>query len=298
MRVFLTGATGFIGRRVCEQLQAAGHEVIGLTRSDAGAEALRAAGAHVQRGELGDLASLRAGAAAADAVIHTAFDHDFSRFAANCEQDAAVIGALGEVLKGSPRPLLITSGVGMGEAAPGQPALETVFNPAHGNPRIASERAGNALLDAGIDVRVMRLPQVHDAFRQGLISYFIDIARKQAVAAYVGEGGNRWSAAHVDDVARAYVLALERGHAGERYHAVAEEGISARRIAEVVGAGLGVPVRSIAAEDAAAMFGWFGLFAGMDLPASSALTRQRLGWQPIGPTLLQDLQDMEYREGR
>ncbi|WP_313049770.1 SDR family oxidoreductase [Stenotrophomonas cyclobalanopsidis] len=298
MRVFLTGATGFIGSRVLQQLQASGHQVIGLTRSEAGAEALRAAGADVQRGELGDLASLRAGAEAADAVIHTAFDHDFSRFAANCEQDAAVIGAMGEVLKGSARPLLITSGVGMGEAAPGEPALETVFNPGHGNPRIASERAGNTLLEAGVDVRVMRLPQVHDTVRQGLISYFIDISRQQGVAAYVGEGANRWSAAHVDDVARAYCLALERGHAGERYHAVAEEGISARRIAEVVATGLDVPVRSITQEEAAEIFGWFALFAGMDLPASSALTQQRLGWQPGGPTLLQDLQAMDYRAGR
>lgn len=298
MRVFLTGATGFIGSRVLKQLQAAGHQVVGLTRSDAGAEALRAVGADVQRGELGDLASLRAGAAAADAVIHTAFDHDFSRFAANCEQDAAVIGALGEVLKGSARPLLITSGVGMGEAAPGEPALETVFNPGHGNPRIASERAGNALLDAGVDVRVVRLPQVHDTHRQGLISYFIDMSRQQGVAAYVGEGANRWSAAHVDDVAVAYRLVLERGQAGERYNAVAEEGISARRIAEVVAAGLQVPLRSIGQEEAAAMFGWFALFAGMDLPASSALTRQRLGWEPVGPTLLQDLQAMDYGLGR
>lgn len=298
MRVFLTGATGFIGSRVREQLQAAGHEVIGLSRSEAGAKALRAAGAEVQRGDLGDLASLRAGASSADAVIHTAFNHDFSRFAANCEQDATVIGALGEELRGSPRPLLITSGVGMGEIARGQPALETVFNPGHGNPRIASERAGKALLDAGVDVRVMRLPQVHDAYRQGLISYYIDIAREQGVAAYVGEGGNRWSAAHVDDVACAYRLVLERGCAGERYHAVAEEGVAARRIAEVVGAGLGVAARSIAAEDATARFGWFALFAAMDLPASSALTQQRLGWHPVGPTLLQDLEQMDYRAPR
>ncbi|WP_313178408.1 SDR family oxidoreductase [Stenotrophomonas sp.] len=298
MRVFLTGATGFIGSRVLQHLQASGHQVIGLARSDAGAEALRCAGAEVQRGELGDLASLRGGAEAADAVIHTAFDHDFSRFAANCEQDAAVIGAIGEVLKGSTRPLLITSGVGMGEAEPGQPALETVFNPGHGNPRIASERAGNALLEAGVDVRVMRLPQVHDTVRQGLISYFIEISRQQGVAAYVGDGANRWSAAHVDDVARAYCLALERGQAGERYNAVAEEGISARRIAEVVAAGLQVPVRSIGQGEAAAVFGWFALFAGMDLPASSALTRQRLGWEPVAPLLLQDLQAMDYGLGR
>lgn len=294
MRVFLTGATGFIGSRVLRQLQAAGHDVLGLTRSPAGAQALRDAGAQVQHGHLGDLDSLRAGTAAVDAVIHTAFDHDFSRFVANCEQDARVIASLGEALAGSARPLIITSGVGMGEGEPGQPAQETRFNPAHGNPRIASERAGNLLLDAGVDVRVVRLPQVHDTVRQGLISYFIGISRQQGAAVYIGEGRSRWSAAHVDDVATLYRQVLDQGQAGERYHAVAEEGISARQIAEVVADGLRVPVRSIAQDEAAGFFGWFSLFAGVDLPASSVLTRQRLGWQPVGPGLLQDLQQMDY----
>lgn len=294
MQVFVTGATGFIGSRVVGQLLGARHQVLGMTRSDAGAQALEAAGAQVHRGELGDLDSLRAGAARADAVIHTAFDHDFSRFVANCEQDRRVIEALGNVLKGSDRPLLITSGVGMGEGAAGEPALETRFNTAHANPRIASELAANALLDAGVDVRVVRLPQVHDTHRQGLISCLIDVARAQGMAPYVGDGQNRWPAAHVDDVAHLYRLVLERGQRGERYHAVAEEGITARRIAEAIAAGLGLPVQSVPAADVEAVFGWFGMFAGMDMAASGTLTRERLGWTPTGPGLLEDLARMDY----
>jgi len=294
MRVFLTGATGFIGSRVVAQLLGAGYEVLGMTRSEAGARTLEMAGAQVHRGELGDLVSLRAGVAQADAVIHTAFDHDFSKFVANCEQDRKVIEALGTELKGSDRPLLVTSGVGMGEGAAGEPAVETRFNPAHANPRIASELAANALLDAGVDVRVVRLPQVHDVHKQGLISYFIGLSRQQGVAAYVGDGQNRWPAAHVDDVAQLYRLVLQRGRAGERYHAVAEEGIASRRIAEVVAAGLRVPARSIRPDEVEAILGWFGMFAGMDMAASSTLTRQRLGWDPTGPGLLEDLARMDY----
>jgi len=294
MLVFLTGATGFIGTRVATQLLDAGHQVLGMTRSEAGARALAAAGMQVHHGELSDLASLRAGAARADAVIHTAFDHDFSRFAENCEKDARVIQALGETLKGSARPLIITSGVGIGEGQPGELALETRFNPDHHNPRIASEQAGNALLEGGVDVRVMRLPQVHDTRRQGLVSPYIEVARQQGVAAYLGAGQSRWSAAHVDDVAALYRLALERGKPGARYHAVAEEGIAMREIAEAVGNGLGVPVRSIAQEEVQAIFGWFGLFVGMDMAASSQLTRQWLDWHPSGPGLIEDLSRMDY----
>lgn len=294
MRVFLTGATGFIGSHIVPELLAAGHEVLGMTRSTRGAEALKAAGAAVHHGELEDLDSLRAGAAGVDAVIHTAFDHDFSRFVENCEKDRRVIGALGEVLKGSDRPLIITSGVGMGERDDGKPAIETVFNTAHANPRIASEEAGNAALQAGVDVRVMRLPQVHDTVRQGLVTPYVAMCRETGVAAYLGEGLNRWSAGHVGDVAKLYVLALDRGRRGERYNAVAEEGVSSRRIAEVVGAGLGLPVRSVSPEEAKAQFGWFALFAGLDLSASSELTRQRLGWTPTGPSLIEDLQRMDY----
>lgn len=294
MRVFLTGATGFIGSHVVPELLAAGHEVLGMSRSTRGAEALRAAGAAVHHGELEDLASIRAGAAGADAVIHTAFDHDFSRFVDNCEKDRRVIGALGEALKGSDRPLIITSGVGMGEQGGGKPAIETVFNAAHANPRIASEEAGNAAFQAGVDVRVVRLPQVHDTVKQGLVTPYVAMCRETGVAAYLDRGLNRWSACHVGDVARLYVLALDRGQRGERYNAVAEEGVSAREIAETVGAGLGLPARSIAPEEAQAHFGWFALFAGLDLSASSALTRQRLGWTPTGPGLIEDLQRMDY----
>lgn len=293
MRVFLTGATGFIGSQILPELLAAGHQVLGMTRSERGAEALRAAGATAHLATLEDVDGIRAGAAGADAVIHTAFDHDFSRFVENCDKDRRVIGALADVLKGSDRPLIITSGVGMGERGGGAPAIETVFNTEHRNPRIASEEAGNAALEAGVDVRVVRLPQVHDRRKQGLISPYVVMCREKGVVAYVGDGGNRYSAAHVGDVARLYGLVLDKGRPGERYNAVAEEGIAMRRIAEVVGASLGLPVRSISADEAEAHFGWFALFAGLDLPAVSELTRQRLGWTPVGPGLIEDLERMD-----
>jgi nucleoside-diphosphate-sugar epimerase len=294
MRVFLTGATGFIGSAIVPELLKAGHQVLGLTRSDAGAQALAAAGAQAHRGGLEDPGSLRAGAAQADGVIHCAFDHDFSNFLANCEKDARAIEALASALKGSDRPLVITSGVGMGSPGPGQPATEDVFNLDHPNPRRASEIAGAAALEAGVNVSVMRLSQVHDPVKQGLITPSIEIARAKGVSAYVGDGVNRWAAAHVLDVARLYPLALERGQAGARYNAVAEEGVSAREIAEVVGAGLKVPVVSLTPEEAAGHFGWFAMFAGLDMPASSAWTRETLGWDPTGPGLIADLKAMDY----
>ncbi len=244
MRVFLTGATGFIGSRIVPELLAHGHQVLGVTRSDAGARALEAAGAEVYRGTLEDPEGLAAGAAQADAVIHTAFDHDFSNFVANCEKDQRVIAAIGAALKGSDRPLIITSGTGMGAGAHGEPATEDVFNLDHPNPRKLSEIAGVAALEAGVDVRVVRLPQVHDTVKQGLITPLVVISREKGLSAYVGEGLNRWPAAYVQDVAELYRLVLEKGKTGARYHAVAEEGIPARDIAEVVGRGLGVPVRS------------------------------------------------------
>lgn len=293
MRIFLTGATGFIGSRVLPELLAAGHQVLGLARSAEGAAALQAAGAEVHRGTLEDPATLRAGAERADAVIHTAFDHDFTNFAANCEKDRRAIEAMGEVLLGSARPLIITSGVGVGLPETGGPAVEDVFNPHHPNPRIASEVAGNALLDKGLDLRVVRLPQVHDTRRQGLISPYIDIARAKGEVAYQGAGENRWAAVHLSDAARLYPLVLDHGVAGLRYHAVGEEGVSARAIAEEIGARLGLPVVSLAPEAAADHFGWFAMFAAMDLSASAALTRARLGWAPVGPDLLSDLRQMD-----
>lgn len=294
MRVFLTGATGFIGSTIVPELINAGHQVLGLTRSDAGAQSLAAAGAEVHRGNLEDLESLRSGAAQSDGVIHCAFDHDFSNFVANCEKDRRAIEALGAALAGSDRPLVITSGTGMGNAAHGQPATEDVFNSNHPNPRKASELTGASMLAAGVNVSVVRLPQVHDTVRQGLITPAVAIAREKGVSAYVGDGLNRWPAAHVLDVARLYRLALEKREAGARYHAVAEEGIAVRNIAEVIGKGLKVPVVAMSSEQAAGHFGWLAPFAGMDVPASSAQTQKRLGWHPTGPGLIADLEHMRY----
>lgn len=294
MRVFLTGATGFIGSRITGELLSAGHEVLGLTRSASGAAALEAAGAVPHRGDVEDLDSLRAGAADSDAVIHTAFDHDFSRYAANCEKDRRAIAALGEALGRGDRPLIITSVTGIGSSAPGEPAIEDHLDLAHPIPRVASEQAGEALKAEGVNVITVRLPQVHDTVRQGLISPFIDIARERGVSAYLGEGANRFSAAHVSDVARLYRLALEKGQRNARYHAVAEEGVTLRAIAEVLGAGLGLPVVSIPADRAGDHFGYMATFAGLDLIASSASTRDRLGWTPEGPDLLSDLRAMDY----
>lgn len=298
MRIFLTGATGFIGSRIVPELLAAGHRVLGMTRSDEGAHALASVGADVHRGHLEDLDSLRSGAAKADAVIHTAFDHDFSNFVANCEKDRQAIKAMGSALAGSGRQLLITSGTGMGTAKPGKPATEEAFNTEHPNPRSASEIAGAEMLAEGVAVSVVRLPQVHDTVKQGLISPLIAIARAKGVSAYIGEGLNRWPAAHVLDVARLYRLAIEKCKPGARYHAVAEEGIRVRDIAEVIGAGLGVPVTSISPSDAGDHFGWLAGFVGMDLLASSAWTREVLEWLPSGPSLLDDLSRMDYSADR
>lgn len=294
MRIFLTGATGFIGSRIVPELLQAGHQVLGMTRSDAGARTLAEAGAEVHRGQLEDLDSLRRGAEQADAVIHTAFDHDFSHFVANCEKDRQAIMAMGEALAGSNRLLLITSGTGLGSPGHGQIAVEEVVNFDHPNPRVASEQAGVALADKGVAVSVVRLPQVHDTVRQGLVTPLVEISRQKGVAAYVGDGLNRWPAAHVLDVARLYRLAIERHTPGERYHAVDEEGISARAIATAVGAGLKVPVKSISPDQADAHFGWLGAFAALDLSASSAWTRQTLEWHPTGPGLIADLEEMDY----
>jgi Nucleoside-diphosphate-sugar epimerases len=295
MRVFVTGASGFIGSRVVTNLLKKGHQVTGLVRSAEAATVLAAKGAAAQQGTLEDPQVWLAGIADCDAVIHTAFDHDFSHFIANCEKDRRVIAAMGSVLKGTDKPLIITSGTGMGDDESGKPALESHFNPAHGNPRVASELEGNRLLENGIDVRVMRLPQVHDTKRQGLISYSIPLAKEKGVAAYINDGNNSWSAAHVDDVAELYVKVLENGERGKRYHAVAEESIPSRQIAEIVAQGLGISARSIKPEQAAEHFGWFSTFASMDLRASGEWTRQRLNWQPTGPTLLEDLRGMDYQ---
>lgn len=294
MRIFLTGATGFIGSHILHLLLAAGHEVIGLTRSEAGARKLASVGASAHIGTLEDPWRLARGTENADAVIHTAFDHDFSNFVSNCEKDRRVIAALGAALKGSDRPILITSGVGIGDPRNGEPAREDVLDTHHFNPRIASELAGQELLEAGVNLGVVRLPQVHDTVKQGLISPYIQMCRETGVVAYIDQGTNRWAACHVNDVAKVYVLALERDETGARYHAVAEEGVTARDIAEVVARGLGVPTTSVPKDQAEAHFGWFAMFAAADIVASSTQTRQKLAWSPIGPSLLDDLRVMDY----
>jgi nucleoside-diphosphate-sugar epimerase len=293
MRVFLTGATGFIGSHLIPELLRRGHDVLGLARSDAGARQLEAAGAAVHRGDLEQPATLARGAAAADAVIHCAFDHNFEAFVENTRKDERAIAAMSEALAGTSKPILVTSGVGIGTPVNGGPATEDVLNPRHANPRIATELAAAALIARRIDVRTIRLPQVHDTTKAGLITPLIAEARRAGAVGYVGEGGTRWSAAHVGDVARLYALALEQGEPGARYHASAEEGVAARAIAEAIGRGTGLPVRSVATAEVERYFGWMAPFAGLDMSASSAWTRERLGWEPTGPDLLTDLAAMD-----
>jgi nucleoside-diphosphate-sugar epimerase len=294
MRVFVTGATGFIGSRIVPELISAGHQVLGLARSDAGAQSLAATGAQVQRGDLEDLENLRSGAAASDAVLHVAFRHDWTKFAESCEFDKRAIEVIGAVLQGSSRPFIVTSGVGV---ARGRAATEDdpPLTPSATYPR-ASEATAIALLEHGVQASVMRLPQVHDTVKQGLITPLVAIARATGVSAYVGDGHNRWPAVHVVDAARLYRLALEKGTAGARYHAVAEEGVPLKDIATAIGRGLNVPVTSISAEQAQEHFGFLGFFAGRDAWTSSAQTRAKLGWSPAGPDLLTDLGNMRYAQ--
>lgn len=300
MRVFVTGATGFIGSRIVPELISAGHQVLGLARSDTGAQSLAAAGAQVQRGDLEDLESLRNGAAASDAVLHVAFRHfqhfrhDWTRFAENCEIDIRAIEAIGAVLQGSSRPFIVTSGVGV---AQGRAATEDdpPIPPSARYPR-ASEATAVALQERGVHASVMRLPQVHDTVKQGLITPLVAIARTKGVSAYVGDGHNRWPAVHVVDAARLYRLALEKGAAGARYHAVAEDGVPLKDIAAAIGHGLNVPVMSISPDQAQEHFGFLGFFAGWDAQTSSVQTRAKLGWNPGGPDLLTDLGNMRYSQ--
>jgi nucleoside-diphosphate-sugar epimerase len=289
MRVFVTGASGFIGSAVVPELIGGGHQVVGLARSDASAQALIAAGAQAHRGSLEDPDSLRAGAAEADAVIHLAFIHDFSQFEANCEKDRQAIGILGSALAGSARPLIVTAGLGV--QAPGRPATEedAPIPSSAGFPRSVSEEAAVSALALGTRVSVVRLPQVHDPNKQGLITFMIALAREKGLSAYVGDGANRWPAVHVLDAAKLYRLALEKAATGVRYHAVAEEGVPLREIAEAIGRRVHVPMNSIAADEATRHFGWLGHFVSADLRASSALTREWLGWNPVHPGLISDL---------
>lgn len=295
MKVFVTGATGFVGSAVVRELIAAGHRVIGLARSAAAAGMLVTLGAEAHAGDLDDPESLRRGIARSDAVIHTAFNHDFSRFRENCEADRRVINLLGAELAGSGRPLIVTSAIGV------LPKGETVTEetgPVSGsleNPRAASEEAAARIADRGVSVSVIRLaPSVHGEGDHAFVPTLVRIAREMGISAYIGEGLNHWPAVHRLDAARLYRLALEKGVARGRYHGVSEEGIAFRDIATAIGLGLSLPVVSKTSEDAAAHFGWFSHFAAMDIRASSAQTRAQLGWQPSQPSLIDDLSGEAY----
>ena len=295
MRIFVTGATGFIGSRLVPELIGAGHTVLGLTRSEAGAEQLRAAGAEVQYGDILDLDSLREGTAKSEGVVHLAFQHDFSQFLKVCEDDRKAIEAMGEVLVGSKRPFVVTSGTAIAANVDGKPSTEESPTTSH-NPRAASEAAVRALASRGVNTSVVRLAQIHDTHKQGLVPYVTAVAKEKGVSVYIGEGGNRWPAAHVTDTARLYRLAIEKAEPGAIYHAVDEEGVSAKAMAEAIGRGLKVPVKSITPEEAEGHFGWLAMFARLDMPSSSAITRKKLGWTTSGPGLIADLDGMDYSE--
>jgi nucleoside-diphosphate-sugar epimerase len=291
MRVFVTGASGFIGSAVVPELLGAGHQVVGLARSEGAARALAAAGAAVHRGSLDDLDSLRAGAAQADGVIHLAFIHDFSNYEASVGADRRAIETLGGALAGSERPLVIASG--LAGLAPGRTAVES--DPAPARMRGLSEETMLALATRGVRTAIVRLPpSVHGAGDHGFVPHLINVAREKRVAAYVGEGNNRWPAVHRLDAARLFRLALERAPAGSRLHAIADEGVPTREIAAVIGRRLSLPLASRPLEEASAHFGFLGPFFALDAPASSALTRAQLDWHPTGPGLLADLDCDHY----
>ena len=294
MRVFVTGSTGFIGTELVRELIAAGHQVRGLTRSDDGAEQLKSAGAAVHRGDLRDLDSLRLGATGMDAVVNLAFDHDFSKFAQNGEDERRAIEALGSVLEAG-KLLVVTSGTGLASGGPGH--VRTERDPPVSSAAIPRqpEETARAVAQRGVHVAIVRLPQVHDPRKQGLVPFLTQMARDKGVSAYVGDGSARWAAAPLKDVAHLYRLAVEKTGPGVTvYHAVQEEGVSLREIAETLGAGLAVPVISIPPEQAAGHFGPLAYFAALDMPASSEWTRGTLGWEPTGPGLIDDLKKMKY----
>ena len=295
MRIFVTGATGFIGSALVPELIQAGHTVLGLTRSEEGAEKLRAAGADVLHGNIEDLESLRKGAGDADGVIHLAFNHDFSQFEKNAADERAAIAAIGEALVGTDKPFVVTSGTAMAANVEGKPSTED--GPvATWNPRAALEAAVKAFTDRGVKTSIVRLSQIHDTRKQGLVPLILGVTREKGVAAYIGDGSNRWPAAHVSDTARLYRLAFERAEAGAIYHAVDEEGVTAKAIAEAHGRGLKVPVVSIKPEEADGHFGWLAQFARLDMPSSSTLTQKKLNWTPTGPDLITDLDGMDYSQ--
>jgi nucleoside-diphosphate-sugar epimerase len=294
MRVFVTGATGFIGTAVVRELVHAGHQVLGLARSDAAAKSLVAAGADVHRGSLEDLKSLRSGAAAADGVIHTAFIHDFANYGPAAEADRRAIETLGDALAGSGRPLIVTSGTLLAQRKAALASEDDAHNPSF--PR-KSEDAALALAARGVHASILRLPpSVHGNGDHGFVPQLITIAQQKGASAFIGDGLNRWPAVHRIDAAHLYRLVLEKSSAGATYHGVADEGVKTREIAEVIGRQLNVPVVSRSAEEAADHFGWIARFFGIDGPASSAQTREQLGWRPVQPGLIADLRAGHYFE--
>lgn len=296
MKVFVTGATGYVGSAIVRELLGAGHQVLGLVRSDTNAKLLAATSAEVHRGSLDDLDSLRSGAAASDGVIHTAFKHDFSNFAQAAQADLQAVETIGDVLEGSGKPFVVTSGILLlASLAPGRLGTEEdVADPGSVAPRIASENAAFALAKRGVRSSVVRLsPSVHGEGDHGFVPTLISIARAKGVSAYPGDGSNRWPAVHRLDAAHLFRLALEKASAGSMLHAVADGGLPVREIAGVIGRRLNVPVDSIPVEEVGAHFGFLGGFFSLDSPASSALTQQRLGWHPEQPGLLADL-DGDY----
>jgi nucleoside-diphosphate-sugar epimerase len=295
MRVFVTGATGFVGTAVVKELIGAGHEVLGLVRSEASEKKLTAAGATPHRGDLEDLESLQSGASASDGVIHCGFIHDFTRFKEVCEVDNRAIEAITQVLAGSNRPFLVTSGTAL--VSPGKLATENIippFNPAW--PRASEQTADKAVTDLGVKAASVRLsPSVHgEGDLHGFVPILINIARQKGVSAYIGEGINRWNAVHRLDAAHLYRLAIEKGEGGVRYHAVGEEAITFKSIAEAIGKKLGIPVVSKSKEEAADHFAWFAHFAAADCPASSTITQEHLNWHPTHSTLLADIAGNVY----
>ena len=298
MRVFVTGATGFVGSAVVEDLMQAGHQVLALVRGDEAAARVALAGAEAYRGDLSAPAALAAAAKACDGVIHTAFIHDFANMAGSAKTDLAAIEAIGAALAGSGKPFVVTSAIGV--LPPGRPVAEhDVAVPGSvGAHRVPSEQAALALAGRGVRASVVRLPpSVHGDGDHGFVPALIGIARKQGTSAYIGDGTNRWPAVHRRDAARLYRLALEDGVAGTAYHGVAEEGVATRQIAEVIGRRLDLPVVGLSGEQAAGHFGWLGRFFGSDWLASSALTRQGLGWRPEHPGLLEDVDRAAYFSG-